>query len=581
MVLRSDKFLVYSSNPFKIFYTNFEKDLKLFLFKIIILAYINNKSKMSDNSSPLSKLLPSISQPALNSFVRVPRLRKRPHISTTANSTTKFISSIATPAEKLFQGTPTLKKSESQPIPMTVPQEIKPSFIDELIKRYSADENSEFVDLTNKIQRIKPINLFWEKKQTEGFIPDARVGATLTMVNNNLYLFGGQCGERLNDIKMLNYRNWHWEGVNHINPDTIQEIPEPRVGHTAIGYKNSLVVYGGGGGFNSTLHIRGCFPLVHIFDTINSQWRSYKPLGRLPDARRNHGAALVGNTMIMYGGIDSNGKTLADLNGLNLEAMQWFSIKLDKTSEKPGQRHSFTLTSVYHSGMLRQYSSDIFNLPHIYDDIFTKKNCGVYLFGGMNKSGVVSNDVYLLQPFKSNREYINSLKWTKLEPSGTLPTPRYGHVAVLCGGCLYVMGGRNDSLFKDGCGGEVNEMSALNIASCRWETLKIYGHLPSPRWGASAAVVGSRILYFGGMALNKFSHNQLHTLETDPNYVNELIKAWESEEELRKIREITTNSKLANKVKFIPHTLLLENRRPSNPPARRAAMMILSASQAL
>mmetsp|Transcript_4454 Transcript_4454/g.4292 ORF Transcript_4454/g.4292 Transcript_4454/m.4292 type:complete len:103 (+) Transcript_4454:44-352(+) len=102
----------------------------------------------------------------------------------------------------------------------------------------------------------------------------------------------------------------------------MQEYPEPRVGHTTISYKNSIVVYGGGAAFNQTLHIRACFPLIHVFDTVNLQWQAHKPLGRLPDARRNHGAVLIGNTMIVYGGIDSNSKTLNDLCGLNLESMQ-------------------------------------------------------------------------------------------------------------------------------------------------------------------------------------------------------------------------------------------------------------------
>lgn len=87
------------------------------------------------------------------------------------------------------------------------------------------------------------------------------------------------------------------------------------------------------------------------------------------------------------------------------------------------------------------------------------------------------------------------------------------------------MGGRNDSLFHDGIGGEVSEMCALNISGCRWEILKITGNVPSSRWGATCATTGTRILYLGGMALNKFSTNQLCVLETDQNYVSELTRS--------------------------------------------------------
>ncbi|CAG9331840.1 unnamed protein product [Blepharisma stoltei] len=420
--------------------------------------------------------------------------------------------------------------------------ENKKTFVDELIQRFSAGENAEFIDIATKVQRIKPLILFWEIKRTEGFIPEARVGATMVVVNGNIYLFGGQAGDRLNDIKMLDYKTYHWESVN---PSTIsnkiQEFPEPRVGHTAVSYKNSFIVYGGGGAFNQTLHLRGCFPLVHVFDTINLQWQTFKPLGRPPDARRNHGAVIIGNTMIIYGGIDSNSRVLSDLCGLNLEAMQWFVTKIDKGSVKPGPRHSFSFTSAYHPGVFRQSSNDIFSLPNVYDDIFTRKTSGIYLFGGMNHHGVIFNDLYMLQPKrKSIRDDESILKWVKLEPSGKAPLPRYNHSSALCGGWLYIIGGRNDTASFETIGNEVSDIAAYNIASCRWETLLVKGLKPGPRWGASAVSMGAKILCFGGMSLGGFCQTSLFSLETDQSNAQELVKLWEEEENHRKAKEEIT-----------------------------------------
>jgi hypothetical protein len=181
----------------------------------------------------------------------------------------------------------------------------------------------------NHIQRHRSLAVFWDIKKTEGYQPEAREGATLNLINCRLYMFGGQCRSRFNDIRVLNYQTWHWDRLIF---DSIEgdPVPEERVGHTGNSYKNLLIIYGGRGPYNSALHIRNCYPRIHVFDTLTKVWRTYKPIGRGPEARRLHGACVVGNSMIIYGGMDSNGKILSDLHGLNLDVMQWFIPKLEK-----------------------------------------------------------------------------------------------------------------------------------------------------------------------------------------------------------------------------------------------------------
>ena len=273
------------------------------------------------------------------------------------------------------------------------------NFLDFLEKKYSSNPNTDYVDFTSKIQKSKPITFAWNAKNTYGNTPSSRVSGTLTSINNNLYLFGGQCGDRLNEIKILNYETLHWDTVNAVKD---METPEPRDGHTTLSYKHYLVVYGGAGAFNSILHTRTCSPLFYLFDTQTLHWKIHKPLGRLPDPRRNHGAASIGCTMILYGGIGNNNDVLCDIEGVNLESMQWISLRFTKESVKPGYRHSFTMTSVYHSAMFKLSNPEMFNLPAVYDDDFTRKNCGIYIFGGMNEHGNVLNDLYLIQGIKKH-----------------------------------------------------------------------------------------------------------------------------------------------------------------------------------
>ena len=231
-------------------------------------------------------------------------------------------------------------------------------------------------------------------KTTYGNVPSSRVFASLTQIGSNFYLFGGQAGDRLSDLRSFNYEKLTWKPICTFKE---LEAPEARDGHTALPYKNFLVVYGGAGGYNNILHTRTCSPLVHLLDLQSLNWKVFRPEGRTPEPRRNHSAAIVGCSMIVYGGINNNSDTLADLHLVNLEQMQWTPVRLKKESVRPGARHSFTMTCAYSANVFKNSSSEIYNMPGNYDDDFTKKNSGVYLFGGMNEAGKVLNDLFLIR----------------------------------------------------------------------------------------------------------------------------------------------------------------------------------------
>lgn len=396
----------------------------------------------------------------------------------------------------------------------------KTNFLDFLIQKYSTASQNESMDLVNKVQKIETILFDWSCKKTYGNIPGSRVGSTLTLMSNGLYLFGGQSGDRLNDLKLFNYEKLRWSTVV-VNKDL--EAPEPRDGHTALAYKHYLVVYGGAGSFNAILHSRTCSALLHLLDTTNLQWKIFKPLGRLPDPRRNHSASIVGNTMLIYGGINNNSEVLSDFQAVNLDLMQWFTIKFRKDSVRPGARHSFTMTSVYHPS-ISKFTSEIYNIPGIYDEEFTKKNTGIYIFGGMNAEGKVFNDLYLIQVIKKvSRTDKNLLKIQKIDAIGKAPLARYAHSAGLCGKYLVIVGGRNDTLYSNFHQSSINEIAALNITSCRWEIVETVGSLPPGFWGMASSSLGTKLLCFGGMNLNSFASNDLWVIETNQDPITKTI----------------------------------------------------------
>lgn len=386
-------------------------------------------------------------------------------------------------------------------------------FMDILVQKYSSHSQNEYADFPSKVQKTKPVTFSWSVKRTYGNAPKSRVGATLTALGNDIYLFGGQSGDRLNELKCLKYDSLHWDTVVFTKDI---EAPEPRDGHVTLPYKNYLVVYGGAGGFNDVLHTRTCSPLLHLLDTQSLHWKIFKPIGRLPDPRRNHGAAIIGCTIMIYGGIGNDNNTLSDLNGVNLDSMQWFTPKFSKDTVRPGPRHSFGMCSVYHPAMLKVNNNEIFNLPAIFDEDYTRKNCGIYIFGGMNGERKVLNDLYMVQPVKKySKSDKNLLRISKIEGTGRAPIARYGHSMGMCGKYIVIVGGRNDDLYSGHGQSNVDEVASFNITNSHWEIVDIVGILPISCWGVACVSLGTKLLCFGGMNLSSFATNEVWALETN------------------------------------------------------------------
>lgn len=390
------------------------------------------------------------------------------------------------------------------------------TFFSALIAKYQGTKMSHN-DLLSKFVRTDEINLYWSKINTRGFIPDARTGASMNYHHQSLYVFAGERADQNSDIKRLDCVTLIWDKVVPKNLNN-SEIPIVMSGHATAIYKHYLIVYGGFSSFDPLLQIRSITSLVYCLDLETSIWKSYKPTGSVPEPRRGHSACSVGNSFVIYSGMDCRGNLMPNLAVLNMEEMSWVSFKVK--GDIPPIRKECTLTPVYDQGVLDHYGFDVFNSPKHYDNVANKNTSGIYMFGGLSAKGRPLNDVYILkgQPNK-NKPLLNEFFWTKIVTTGREPTPRHGHTANYVNGFLIILGGRND----DVVGGIVGEISVLRISNWRWETVNAFGDCPHARIGASAVSVGTRILLFGGMHLTEFASATLFELETDSKKVIDLI----------------------------------------------------------
>jgi hypothetical protein len=160
----------------------------------------------------------------------------------------------------------------------------------------------------------------WTAANAAGKAPCARTYHTGAAIGNRIFVCGGglQGSEPVPDMAVhvldCDALKWSQLRVNGV-------APQPRLGHTVVAFEHLLVVFGGMSG--STF-----FEDVSVLDTVSMTWsvpKGVKAPGGL--ARSGHAAAVIGNTMYVFGGLGVNASgalsALDDLLALDLRTWQW------------------------------------------------------------------------------------------------------------------------------------------------------------------------------------------------------------------------------------------------------------------
>ena len=114
------------------------------------------------------------------------------------------------------------------------------------------------------------------------------------------------------------------------------------------------------------------------------------------------------------------------------------------------------------------------------------------------------------------------MAWSKPECQGPVPVGRSGHVAIQVGNNLIIQGGfRFDeeeqikSGFRQGSQLKscyLNDIRIFDINTYTWSRLRVSGTPPLPRYGHTANISGSDILFFGGWSYNSGNKKYLFTI---------------------------------------------------------------------
>ena len=156
----------------------------------------------------------------------------------------------------------------------------------------------------------------------------ARQFHTSVPYEKNLIIFGGKSNGYKNDLLQfgkfdIDHQTTHVEDLNAVTViDTKGTKPSPRYGHSAIIWKNKMIVFGGYD--SSSLASNELFEYnLGIYDLCiynipeSYTWSLIQASTPLPAGRFTHGCCVVDNEMFIFGGISDN-TPLNDVWSLNL-----------------------------------------------------------------------------------------------------------------------------------------------------------------------------------------------------------------------------------------------------------------------
>ena len=188
-----------------------------------------------------------------------------------------------------------------------------------------------------------------------------------------------------------------------------------------------------------------------------------------PEPRSDHIACLRGDEMFVYGGKDESGN-------LYNEHVWVYNTKTSSWKQKKTKKDipNFVLGS---RAWLNENQ--------------------IFLFGGGNNRGELSNDVHSLG--------LDTWEWTLHTTSGNKPSGRYQHVLWTIMNNIIVFGGSGKGMRR------LNDTFHLNTNTMKWAQLSTTGTPPSGCGGCAHAQCAGKGFVFGGDDGN--NNNDLHMFD--------------------------------------------------------------------
>ena len=317
-----------------------------------------------------------------------------------------------------------------------------------------------------------------------------------------------------------------------------------RFGHTSVIYQNKIYLFGGRTKYGNSF----VSPGLEIFSLNDKCYINHDPEGGIiPEPRKNHIAELVGNQMLIHGGIRENNQVLGDCCYLNLSLNQlkWGVCPIIRSTQSPrlyGHTSALILPKEYYASN----KLSIFNYPEVEFANSRIKEKGIYIFGGKTKEdGGLSNKMWILMIGSKK------LKWYSPDIKGKPPSPRYFHSMSYYdkGNILIIHGGRNDAVSENAA---LNDTFVFDLENFEWMEVHLYFQLSRfkvlNRCAHQSIVFSNKLIILGGMNNNNYIGSVLFIVNLDFNFAHNnqsektLMKELENRDDLE-------SKKRLNKIK--------------------------------
>ena len=414
-----------------------------------------------------------------------------------------------------------------------------------LINENYKNEDDAFPKLSKIDEELELFSFFIYPSKN---FPEGKEQFSLCTKGKYLYLSGGlSTNMKQLSIWSLNMETLEWNKI------LLKNTTYSRFGHTSIYYQNKIYFFGG------TLKIEKSSLLTNleIFSFHDKSFVVSNSKGG-PCKRKNHIAELIGNTMLIHGGLDEEEQILDDCYILNLLTLKWFIPVINSNTPHPKvYGHSSCL--VVPNSVLTNGAFSVYKIPDVdYISKKGKKNIqkGLYIFGGKTKEiNGLTNNLWILLLGQT------PLQWIKPETKGIQPSPRYYHSMNFYEKSRYIIihGGRNDNL-SSSCA--LDDTFILELVNLNWIKIKLYSNNDNfkviSRFGHNSSIFDNKLIIFGGMNNNNYIGSSLFIVNLDFNFSPKIMNAAEqlmiNNSKNSKIDEITKqemNDKLGIISQFI------------------------------
>ncbi|KAL0042731.1 hypothetical protein WJX79_009011 [Trebouxia sp. C0005] len=288
--------------------------------------------------------------------------------------------------------------------------------------------------------------------KSEGTVPPGRWGHSAAVINNRLYVFGGEGDQALGDLNVYDPENNQW----HTLKACTAESPVPMNGHAACSTGSQMFIYGGRQG-RKVLHS------LYKLCTESMSWQRCKEGSTMPPALVAHTLTAVGQYGILcFGG--QGKKVYNTVHKLDPVTCLWAPFKT--VGVIPSPRHGHTA---------------------IWD-----RSDSLIVFGGINSNSQCLADVHVLS--------LSTGCWSTPQCTGDIPRARANHAAVSWGPNLMLVFGGCD---PKAAGRFMNDIFVLDTVTFTWHCLRVMGSPPAPRYWHTMVMLQGKAMVYGGSSATK------------------------------------------------------------------------------